>query len=222
MAIDINSTELIEKTAAYMRNASLGESSGHDWWHTWRVWQYARNMGIVEESNLLITELGALLHDIHDWKFAEGSTEVGALEARAWLLQCNAPESVIVPVTHIVKEVSFKGAGVPDVSLSLEGAIVRDADRLDAMGALGIARAFAYGGSEHRPLHNPLQPPQHHTHFLQYQSAQGGTRNHFDEKLLLLKDRMCTVTGKALAQKKHAFMVQFLTHFDAEWQGEDV
>jgi uncharacterized protein len=212
-----NTSDAISQTAAYIHDRFNGESSGHDWWHIYRVWQTALQIGQQEGADLVIVQLGALLHDIADWKFHDGDETAGPKAARRWLESLNVEKSIIDAVGEIVAHISFKGAGVADTLLSLEGKVVQDADRLDAMGAIGIGRAFAYGGVKGRLLHDPQAQPHVHQTFEAYKVAQGTTINHFYEKLLLLKDRMNTPTGKRLAEQRHQFMEQFLTQFFAEW-----
>lgn len=170
-----------------------------------------------EGGDPAIVELGALLHDMADHKLWGGDVESGVREIEAWLKADGLPESIVVPVVAIARCVSFKGAGVADEPLSLEGQIVRDADRLDAIGAIGVARTFAYGGSKGRLLFDPGVPPEIHNSFDAYKQSTAPTINHFYEKLLLLKDRMHTKAAKQLAEERHDFMVHFLKVFFSEW-----
>lgn len=195
------------------------EGSGHDWWHIHRVWQLAIRIGRAEGANLLIVELAALLHDIADWKFHGGDLTAGPRAARLWLQEQGTEEELIVAVCDIIARLSYKGAGVSTDMPTLEGRVVQDADRLDAIGAIGIARAFAYGGHAGRLLYHPDQPPILHTSAESYHKSQGHTLNHFYEKLLLLKDRMQTETGKQFALDRHRYMEGFVTEFLAEWNG---
>lgn len=194
-----------------------GESSGHDWWHIYRVWQTSLYIAARENVDSVVVQLAALLHDIGDWKFHAGDESVGPRLAREWLQLLSVEERVIDHVCTIIANLSFKGADVKAAPLSLEGQVVQDADRLDAIGAIGIARAFAYGGAKGREMHDPQIVPVLHTSFEQYKASRGTTINHFHEKLLLLKDRLNTSTAKALAERRHAFMLEFLEQFDAEW-----
>jgi len=164
-------------------------------------------------------QLAALLHDIADWKFHAGDEEAGPRAARAWLEQCGVEPAVITRVGDIIRRVSFQGAGVPDQLDTLEGQLVQDADRLDALGAIGIARAFAYGGYRGRALYDPAAQPKPHTSFEEYRASQSSTLQHFYEKLLLLKDRLNTAAARELAEPRHAFMLTFLDQFMAEWEG---
>jgi uncharacterized protein len=213
-------TELLHKTAAHIRNLLSGDSSGHDWWHIDRVRRNALLLARAEGADLLIVELAALLHDIADWKFHDGDELAGARTAREWLTACRAEASTIDHVCEIIASLSFKGAGVPTEMKSLEGKCVQDGDRLDAIGAVGIARAFAFGGHFGRQMYDPEIQPELHQSFQAYKAKGGPTINHFYEKLLLLKDRMQTVTGRRLALQRHQFMEQFLIQFFTEWNGE--
>ena len=212
--------ELIEATAAHVRAGSEGEASGHDWWHVHRVWQNTRAIAAAEAVDGEICELAALLHDIADWKFHDGDLTAGPRAARAWLEEQGAEPSLIERVADIVGRVSYKGAGVPDDMPSLEGRVVQDADRLDAMGAIGIARAFAYGGHAGRPIHDPDLTVQLHDTPHAYAASRSGSLNHFPEKLLLLRDRMHTAEGRRIAGARHAYMEAFVARFLAEWEGE--
>jgi uncharacterized protein len=203
-----------------LRERFAGEGSGHDWWHIYRVWQNARAIGQSEPVDMTVVELAALLHDIADWKFHAGDLEAGPRAAREWLQSLAAEPALIEHVCEIVGTVSFKGAAVPTPMRSREGQVVQDADRLDALGAIGIARAFAYGGSRGRALYDPEQSPEVHHSAEAYRQSQSSTINHFYEKLLLLKNLMYTETARRLASQRHAFMEQFLDRFEREWRGE--
>ena len=214
--------ELTAATAAHMEHLFAGEGSGHDWAHIRRVWLMARRLAFAEAgADTTVTELAALLHDIADWKFHDGDYEAGPRAARAWLHSQGASESLIQRVETVIREVSFKGLGVATPVSSLEAALVQDADRLDAIGAIGIARAFAYGGHKGRPLHDPTVSPVAHDSFASYQKNVAPTLNHFYEKLLHLKDRLNTDAARAVAQERHAFMETYVTRFLAEWDGID-
>lgn len=213
---------LVARTRDHVRRVLEGEGTGHDWWHVHRVWQSAVAIAQQEGADLLIVELAALLHDIADWKFHHGDPDAGPRAARHWLTGQQAEPAVIDAVCEIVGGLSFKGAAVPTPMPTLEGRVVQDADRLDALGAVGIARAFAYGGYRQLPLHDPAVTPQPHATFAAYRDHQGTTINHFYEKLLLLEDRMNTPTGRRLAAARHHYMEAFLERFYAEWDGEDL
>ncbi len=214
---------LIDTTADYVKSQLEGEGSGHDWWHIFRVWNNARYIASQEQgADQLTVELAALLHDIGDHKFHDGDETVGPRMVRAWLEQQSVSEDLIQSVCGIVEQLSFKGAGTSSAMPTLEGRIVQDADRLDAIGAIGIARTFAYGGHKNRELYNPAIPPVLHDDFAAYKSSTAPTVNHFYEKLLLLKDRMHTPTARALAEKRHRYMEAFLEQFYAEWNATDL
>ncbi len=208
---------LIERTVEFVRNKMSGDSSGHDWWHIDRVWRTARMLAHAEGANAEVVELAALLHDIADWKFAGGDEEAGPRAAREWLAKHDVPESTTEHVCEIIATLSFKGAGVQTPMKTLEGQCVQDADRLDAIGAVGIARCFAFGGAKGRLMHDPDVSPELHQSFSAYKKNSGPSINHFYEKLLLLKDRMNTETAKRFAAERHVFMEQFLQQFFAEW-----
>lgn len=212
---------VIEKTKEFVRQKLEGEGSGHDWWHIHRVYNIAVNLAKDENNNadLFIIQLGALLHDIADWKFNGGDTNVGAEVSREFLKGLDVDDETIEHVADIVKNVSFKGSGEKSQMKTLEGMIVQDADRLDAIGAIGIARTFAYGGHDNREMFNPNIKPQNHKTFEEYKNSRGTTINHFYEKLLLLKDLMNTKSGRKYAEKRHKFMEEYLEEFYAEWEG---
>jgi uncharacterized protein len=212
---------LIEKTCNFVRDELISEGIAHDWWHVYRVWKLAKRIGADEKANMLIVELAALLHDIADWKSQAGNRETGPTIARDWLTSQGADKAVADSVYTIIRDMPFQGANVAEANLSLEGEIVRDADRLDAMGAIGIARTFAYGGSKGRLIYDPQTAPIDHATPESYLNTQNHTLNHFYEKLLLLKDRMRTKTGKAIAQERHNYMEDYVRQFLSEWQGQD-
>jgi uncharacterized protein len=214
------SHEIISVTAEYVKSTLLGEGTGHDWWHIDRVWRMAKRIGEVEGADLLVVELAALLHDIADWKAHDGDSSIGPTKAMDWLRSHNVEAHITEHVGQIIAGISFKGAHVAQPTLSLEGKVVQDADRLDAIGAIGIARAFAYGGSKGRALYDPDNKPMDHRTADSYLKNQGTTVNHFHEKLLLLKDRMNTATGRRIADRRHDFMETFLARFHEEWNGD--
>jgi uncharacterized protein len=215
----IPSAEIISQTSSHVKRTLSGEGSGHDWFHVERVWKNAVHIGEQENVDMFIVELAALLHDIADWKFTNGDESAGPRAARAWLESMNVDENSIGHVCDIIKNLSFKGAGVKTAMKTKEGMVVQDADRLDALGAIGIARAFAYGGHKGSELYNPDVKPEFHTTFEQYKKSRGNTINHFYEKLLLLKDLMNTETAKRIAEERHAYMERFLERFLEEWKG---
>lgn len=212
---------LIEKTAVFIKEKMLGEGSGHDWWHVYRVWQVAKTIADNEpDADRLTVELGALLHDVADWKFAGGDLEAGSRAARAWLESCEADDQIIRHIEEITRSVSFRGAKVELELKTIEAKIVSDADKLDAIGAIGIARTFAYGGSKNRSMYEPDEKPVLHATFEEYKNSQSHTINHFYEKLLLLKDIMQTATGKKIALSRHKYMEVYLQEFYKEWEGK--
>lgn len=179
----------------------------------------ARKIARKEGGNKFVIELAALLHDIADWKFNNGDDSIGPRQAKNWLKKLKVELSIINHIGEIIEEISFKGAGVRMRPSTLEAKIVQDADKLDAIGAIGIARTFAYGGNRGHEIHVPDSRPVMHKSFAQYKASRGTTINHFYEKLLLLKNRMNTKTAKKLAQGRHKFMQQFLKEFFREWNG---
>ena len=208
---------LVERVAGHIQSRFLSESSGHDWYHIKRVWQLTRQIAAQEGANSEIAELGALVHDIADWKFHGGDESLGPREAERLLIEEGAPPDVIAPVVDIVATISYKGAGVSTAMQTLEGRCVQDADRLDAIGAIGIARCFAYGGHAGRLMYDPNEPPVMHQTAEAYKAAKGTSLNHFYEKLFLLKERMNTPSGRALAEARHQFMEDFVARFLDEW-----
>ena len=213
--------DILQKTADYIKQEFSDDSSGHDWWHIYRVWKNAVTICERESGDSFIVQLAALLHDLDDWKFNDSGDET-PLRAKAWLDSFSIDPSITDRVCRIITHISYKGAGVKNKMDSLEGFIVQDADRLDAIGAIGIARAFAYGGYKNRPLYDPASPPQMHASFEEYKNSKSATINHFYEKLLLLKDMMNTTTAKQIAEQRHEVMVQYLDQFMNEWEGKDV
>lgn len=212
--------EIINKTAKYIKERLSGEGSGHDWWHIYRVWKNAINISKNEKVDLFTVELAALLHDIADWKFNDGNEDIGPKLAREWLEKMSVDENIIYHVCDIIKNISFKGAGVENKINTIEGMVVQDADRLDAMGAMGIARTFAYGGSKNREMYNPEIKPKFHKSFEEYKKEDNTTLNHFYEKLLLLKNLMNTNTARNIAEQRHEVMEDFLKEFFEEWEGK--
>lgn len=212
--------EIIEKTATHVKALLSGEGSGHDWWHIYRVWNNAKTIAANEHSDLFVVELAALLHDIGDHKFHNGDETVGPKMAADWLRTLHVSQETTDTIVTIIKELSFKGAGTTSEMSTIEGAIVQDADRLDAIGAIGIARTFAYGGHKNREIYNPEIAPVLHDSFEAYKSSTAPTINHFYEKLLLLKDRMHTASAKQMAEDRHRFMELYLEQFYAEWEGK--
>ena len=209
---------IIDQVAHDVRSRMSGDSS-HDWWHILRVWNMAKRLCELEKADGFVVELGALLHDIADWKFHDGDESMGPKVAREILVSQSVTNDVIDHVCEIIATISFKGAGVPTPMRTLEGKIVQDADRLDAIGAIGIARAFAYGGNKNREMYNPEQKTVLHDSKEAYFNSGSHTINHFYEKLLLLKDRMNTEAAKSIAKSRHVFMETYLEEFFEEWEG---
>ena len=213
----MNRTQKLERTIDYIKSVFTGDNTGHDWWHIYRVWKTAKTIAEKEGADLYITEMAALLHDLDDWKFNESDEPVKAI---AWLKEIGEDDKTTNAIIEIINNVSFKGSGVETPMHGLEGKCVQDADRLDAIGAIGVARSFAYGGHKGHEIYNPDVPPTMHQNFEDYKNKTSHTVNHFYEKLLLLKDRMNTKTGLAMAQARHDYMEAFLKQFYAEWEGE--
>lgn len=216
----MNKKTVISKTKLFVQKSLQNDSSGHDWWHIYRVWKNAKVIARNEKSNLFIVELGALLHDIADWKFHNGDFTVGTRMARNWLNLLKLDKKDIDSICEIIKNVSFKGAGIKSKMKTIEGRIVQDADRLDAIGAIGIARCFAYGGYSKTAIYDPENKPKFHRTFEEYKSSKSSSISHFYEKLLLLKDLMNTKTAKKIAQSRHKFMLKFLNQFYSEWEAK--
>jgi uncharacterized protein len=212
------SEAIIEKTRQFAESHFADDGSGHDWWHVHRVWNTAKHLADAEGADRMIVEIAALLHDVADWKLNEDESQ--GLNTIRELLAGDLPPATIDRICDIISKVSFKGAGIDTPTDTLEGQVVQDADRLDALGAVGIARTFAYGGNRGRLIHHPDQPPEMHDSFEEYKKNKGPSTNHFYEKLLLLKDRMNTATAKQMAEQRHRFMEQYLDHFFKEWDGD--
>jgi uncharacterized protein len=210
----------IEKTITYVKQQLANAEGGHDWWHIERVWKSAKKIAETENVNLLVIELGALLHDIADAKFHDGDEELGPQIAAVFMRDINVDEETIQHVVQIIKHISFKGGKEAQTFTSPELNVVQDADRLDALGAIGIARTFNYGGFKNREIFNPNIPPNLTMTKEEYKKSDAPSINHFYEKLLLLKDLMNTETGKQLAIQRHVFMEQYLEQFYLEWNGE--
>lgn len=210
--------QLLAEARAHVRERLGGDSSGHDWWHIERVVRLARRLAEEEGADVFLCELAALTHDLADWKINPDEARALA-DLRGWLSAHGADEPTVAAVLEIITSMSFKGGGGAPMR-TLEGQIVQDADRLDAIGAIGIARAFAYGGAKGRRLHDPEEAPRQQMTAAEYQSHQAATITHFYEKLLKLQERVNTATARRLAAHRHAVLEQFLEEFFAEWQGE--
>jgi uncharacterized protein len=210
---------LIENTVKFVQEELKNAEGGHDWFHIERVWKNAKLIAQSEDVEIEIVELAALLHDIADAKFHDGDENIGPKKALNFLIDQDADYRIIDHVISIIENVSFKGGKEARTFNSPELDLVQDADRLDAIGAIGIARTFNYGGFKNRAIYNPEIKPDLKMTKAQYKSSTAPTVNHFYEKLLLLKDNMNTATGKKIAQQRHQFMEQYLTQFYAEWNG---
>ena len=210
-------SDIIEQTKEYVEQKLNHEFSGHDWQHVCRVYKIAKYIAKKENANIFLVELAALLHDLSDWKLEHTENYICPNENTLFLKKIGVSSADIKSVQNIIDCVSFKGAQVADNHQSLESQIVQDADRLDAIGAIGIVRAITYGTFIKRKLHDPEIQPILHDSFDGYKNHTGTTINHFYEKLLLLKDRLQTETARQLAQSRHQFMLQFLERFKYEW-----
>lgn len=216
----MNQEQIIENTIAYVKETLEGAEGGHDFFHIHRVFSNAKLIAKGEEVDLFIVSLGALLHDIADAKFYDGDETVGPKKARSFLESHNVEEKVIVHIENIIKYISFKSSlDGKSTFTSPELRVIQDADRLDAIGAIGIARCFNYGGFKNRAMYDPAIPPNLNMSKEEYKKSTSPTINHFYEKLLLLKDKMNTETGKRIAEDRHVYMEQFLEQFYAEWDG---
>ncbi|MBK0369695.1 HD domain-containing protein [Flavobacterium agrisoli] len=216
----MNTSELINKTILFVKQQLENAEGGHDWFHIERVYKNALLIAKNENCDRTIVQLGALLHDIADSKFHNGDESIGPKTAREFLTANEVDESVIQHVAKIIENISFKGGNFEKNFHSIELDVVQDADRLDAIGAIGVARAFNYGGFKNRALYNPEIAPILNMSKEEYKKSTAPTINHFYEKLLLLKDKMNTQTGKKIAEERHRFMELFLAQFYAEWEGE--
>lgn len=216
----MNTDQYIDKTIAFVKQQLAGAEGGHDWFHILRVYNNALQISSSENVDTLVVALGALLHDIADSKFHGGDETIGPKVAREFLFKLNVDSAVIEHVIKIIENVSFKGGKEKQEFRSPELNVVQDADRLDAIGAIGIARAFSYGGFKDRGLYDPEIKPDLNMTKAEYKSSTAPTINHFYEKLLLLKDRMNTKTGQRIATERHLYMEGFLKQFYAEWDGK--
>ncbi len=216
----MNNSDLINKTILFVKEQLKDAEGGHDWFHIQRVYNNALLIANGENCDKTVVKLGALLHDIADSKFHGGDETVGPKVAREFLEKESVSEDIITHVVQIINNISFKGGNIKKTFSSIELDIVQDADRLDAIGAIGIARTFNYGGFKNRPMYDPQIAPKLDMSKEEYKNSNAPTINHFYEKLLLLKDKMNTDTGKEIAQKRHKYMQGFLAQFYAEWEGE--
>lgn len=209
----------IQQTINYVKQELKGAEAGHDWFHIERVYNNALHLLKSEKANEQVVILGALLHDIADSKFYNGDETIGPKKAHAFMTKIGIAEDVKEQVIKIIENISFKGGSFERNFSSKELEIVQDADRLDAIGAIGIARAFQYGGFKNRVIHDPEEKPKFNMTKEEYKKHTGSTVNHFYEKLLLLKDLMNTQTGKQIAENRHQYMEDFLQQFSNEWEG---
>ena len=211
------SENLIQNTVQFVKEKLEGAEAGHDWFHIERVWKLSKKIAKPENCNLEVVELSALLHDIADPKFHEGDETLALKIAKEFLENQEVSPEIIEQVLFIIKNISFKNRGEVPENFPIELKIVQDADRLDAIGAIGIARTFNFGGFKNNLMYHPELPPQMNMTKEEYKKSQGTTINHFYEKLLLLKDLMNTEMGKEIALERHQFMLQFLEEFYKEW-----
>ncbi len=218
----MNNAEIINKTVQFVKITLQGAEGGHDWFHIERVWKNSKLIAKNEDVDLFIIELGALLHDIADSKFHGGDENIGPKKSRAFLESLNLDESIIQHIENIIKNISYKNSLESNINKfkSKELDVIQDADRLDAIGAIGIARAFNYGGFKNREIHNPTIELKLQQSKEEYKNSPAPTINHFYEKLLRLKDQMNTKTGIQLAIERHKYMEQFLNQFYKEWEGK--
>ena len=216
----MNKEQIVERTVDFVKEVLADAEGGHDWWHIYRVWKSAKQIAQSEDVDLFVVELGALLHDIADSKFHDGDETVGPRKAREFLYSLNVDETVITHVENIISNISFKGGNQDQKFRSEELDVIQDADRLDALGAIGIARTFNYGGHKNREIYNPEIKPNLNMTKEEYKNSDAPTLNHFYEKLLLLKDRMNTESGKRMAEQRHEFMKGYLDQFYQEWEGK--
>ncbi|PHS54103.1 MAG: phosphohydrolase [Lutibacter sp.] len=215
----MNKQEIIASTEAFVKSTLKNAEGGHDWFHILRVWNNANLIAEHEDVDKFVVSLGALLHDIADSKFYNGDETIGPALAREFLESQQVEDAIIIHIEHIISNISYKGGNFNQKFTSPELNVIQDADRLDAIGAIGIARCFNYGGFKNRPLHNPNISPKLNQTIEEYKNSEAPTINHFYEKLLLLKDRMNTVTGKKIAEARHQYMETFLQQFYDEWNG---
>lgn len=216
----MNNQDVILKTIDFVK-ATLSEAEGgHDWWHIYRVWKTSKHIAQYEQVDMFVVELGALLHDIADSKFHNGDEEIGPRKAKLFLESLQVENDLIIHVVNIIDNISFKGGKQVQKFKSPELDVIQDADRLDALGAIGIARTFNYGGFKGRTIYDPEIKPNLQLTKEEYKNSDAPTLNHFYEKLLLLKDLMNTQTGKKMAEERHAYMLAFLDQFYKEWEGE--
>lgn len=212
----MDKNKIIEKTKEFVKNKLYGEGSGHDWWHIERVHNLSKYLASKENADYFIVEMTALLHDIDDWKFSDG-IETNTSITEEFLSSVNVEEDSVNKIVSIIKTMSFKGGLVDSTQRTIEGMVVQDADRLDAIGAIGIARTFAYGGYKNNQIYDPDIKPMEFSSLDEVKNAPNHTINHFYEKLLKLKDSMNTESANEIANRRHKFMETFLDEFYYEW-----
>lgn len=216
----MNNQIIINKTVDFVKTTLSDAEGGHDWWHIYRVWKTSIHIAQKEKADMLVVELGALLHDIADSKFYDGDEEIGPSIAREFLESLEVEENYITHVCNIISNISFKGGKHLQTFKSPELDVVQDADRLDSLGAIGIARTFNFGGYKGRKIYSPEIKPNLNLSKEEYKNSEAPSLNHFYEKLLLLKDKMNTETGKRMAEERHDFLLLYLDQFYKEWEGE--
>ncbi|OFX43125.1 MAG: phosphohydrolase [Bacteroidetes bacterium GWA2_30_7] len=209
--------QIIQSAIDFAKKELIKYDSGHDWYHTYRVWSISKQIAKKEKADMFVVELAALLHDIADAKFHNGDEEIGPIMASTFLKKNNVSSKIIEQVVFIIRNISFKSKEIEKIEKPIEFQIVQDADRLDAIGAIGIARVFAYGGFRNQKIFDPEIPPALNITKEEYKNHTSTSINHFYEKLLKLKDLMNTETGRALALKRHKFMEKYLEQFFEEW-----
>ena len=212
----MDKTLIIENTKKFVYDKLYGEGSGHDWFHIERVYNTSKFLASKENADSFIVEMTALLHDIDDWKFSEG-IETNTSRTETFLRSQNLDDASINHILTIIRTMSFKGGVVDSTQNTIEGMVVQDADRLDAIGAIGVARTFAYGGHKNRPMYDPNIKPMEFSSLDEVKNAENHTINHFYEKLLKLKDLMNTEAARKLAEERRDFMLRFLDEFYKEW-----
>ena len=217
--MELNTDEIIEKTVTFVKETLAGAEAGHDWFHIERVYKSALNINKAEQGDHLIVALAALLHDIADSKFNNGDEEIGPITAGNFLRTLLLKEETILHVQQIIRNLSYKASLGHITFYSKELDVVQDADRLDAIGAIGIARAFTYGGFKNRLMYDPAIVPDLNMSKEAYKNTTAPTINHFYEKLLRLKDLMKTAEGRKIAGQRHDFMLHYLDQFYKEWEG---
>jgi uncharacterized protein len=214
----VTSGDPIQKTAAFVKDLLISDHSGHDWWHCFRVWRLAKKIWEKEGGNLQVIELAALLHDVGDYKIAPENEVVSENIIREWLEKLQFDERIISEILSIITSISFRGTKEKQGVISIECKIVQDADFLDAIGAIGIGRAFAYGGFKGHIMYDPAIQPVQYSSFEHYKRRNSSTINHFYEKLVLLQEMLNTDTAKLIAESRHKYLHQFLEQFHDEWE----